>query len=185
MTPAMAMSLLRCQRCFHVSIWRSLGQQHSTTSKFQQVALQIRRDYSKYLIRNQGPRQQLLLVATSHCSPIQSRQFVLVGVRRIFRKGPWKFGFMFGFVCMALLMVLDASYDNYRRSGLSLSDFLSFRDWFSSEPTQKTALEKTDDAFDTKFAKVLSKEETPQLIPSRTVSVFLYLILYSNISFFI
>lgn len=136
------------------------------------MVLQLRRDYSKYLIRNQGPRQQLL-VASSHCSPNQSRHFVLVNVRRIFRKGPWKFGFMFGFACMTLLIVLDSSYENYRRSGLSFSDFLSLRDWFSSaESPEKSALENTtDNTFDTKYAKVLSKDETPQLKPSRTVSV--------------
>lgn len=67
---------------------------------------------------------------------------------------------------MILLMFVDSMYDKYRLSGVSLSDFLS---WFRSESPEKSALEKADDVFNTKFANILSKSETPQLKPSRIV----------------
>ena len=167
----MAMSLLRCQQCLHASIWRSLVPKSTGASKLQNMSLQVsRRDYSKCLNWNHlhVPRQQLLLVS-SRCSPIQSRQFVLVNnIRRFFQKGPWKLSFGFGFSCMILLMFVDSMYDKYRLSGVSLSDFLS---WFRFESPEKSALEKADDVFNTKFANILSKSETPQLKPSRIVSV--------------
>lgn len=66
-------------------------------------------------------------------------------------------------------MAIDSFYNKYRLSGVSLNDFFS---WFRSESPEKLAPEKADDVFNTKFAKILSKSETPQLKPSRIVSIY-------------
>lgn len=163
----MALSLLRCQGCLRSSIWRPLVQQ---SWQCQQTALFVKRDFSICLNWNQIQRQKLFLFANSQ-SHVPNRQLVLFNRRgRLVRMSPLKWTFLFGFSCMVSLMIIDSLFDKYRRSGLSTGDLFS---WFRSESKEKLPLsmENTEATFKTKYASLLSELETPELKPSRIVSL--------------
>ena len=165
----MALSLLRCQRCFfQSSILRSFGKQ---SGFYQQQSLFITRYFSSCAKWNTN-EGQLRFLQVANCQQQPSRQFVLFNRRRrIVRMSPLKWTLL-GFSVTTLLIVVESIFNNYRRSGLSLNDMLS---WFRSESQTNLplAIDNAQSSFATKYASLLSESDLPQppLKPSRIVCI--------------
>lgn len=76
--------------------------------------------------------------------------------------------FFIGFVSISLFMFLDFLYENYRRSGQTLKDYL-----FSpnSNTVAKFVENNEKDRFNTKYASIISASQLPDLVPTRIVII--------------